>query len=108
MSKALYFLKMKLLLNTSKVTDEEKLQIEEISKFVVTMYVKPWFQSPLPSIAMSLLQSCYRHLWYLVPQTVVFALADSGLANTQREEMAKSSTAKEERKWMVEDLLPPI
>ena len=121
MSKALYFLKMKLLLKAFKVTDEEKLQIEEISKFVVTMYVKPWFQSPLPtsaarndlaflvnmsryrlmlkpSIAMSLLQSCYRHLWYLVPQTVVFALADSGLANTQREEMAKKLHSQERKK----------
>ena len=29
---------------------------------------------------MDILQSRYRHLWYLVPQTVVLALADQALA----------------------------
>ena len=130
MSKAIYFLKMKLLLNSYQVSDEEKLQIEEISMFVVTLYVKPWFQSPLPSaaarndlafmanlsryrliikpsIAMSLLQSCYRHTWYLVPQTVVFALADAGLANTQREEMAKKLHSQERKKIVGGKPVPP-
>ena len=32
---------------------------------------------------------CYRHLWYLVPQTVVFALADPGLTDSQREGAAR-------------------
>ena len=34
----------------------------------------------MPGIAMDILQSSYRHLWYLVPQTVVLALADQALA----------------------------
>ena len=112
MSKALYYLKMKLLLNIFNMSDEEKEQVEEISRFVVTLYVKAWFQSPLPTaaarndlaflanmsryrlitkptIAMSLLQSCYRHLWYLTPQTIVLALADPYLAGHQKEEMAR-------------------
>ena len=41
-----------------------------------------------PRIAMDILQSCYRHLWYLVPQTVVMALADQGLDSSQKERMA--------------------
>ena len=42
-----------------------------------------------PSIALNLMQGSYRHLWYLVPQTVVFALTDPGLPNSQKEEMAR-------------------
>ena len=112
MSKCLYYLKMNLLLNIYKISDEEKSQVEEISQFILILYVKSWFQSPLPTsaarndlnfmvnihryrlvtrpkIAMSLLQSCSRHLWYLVPQTVVLALADPGLCARQKEEMAR-------------------
>ena len=93
------------------MSDEEKLQAEEITKFILIVYVEAWFESPLPtaaarndltfmvklskyrleiqpSIAMALLQSSYRHRWYLVPQTVVFALADPGLSTTQKERMA--------------------
>jgi hypothetical protein len=111
MSKCLYYLKMKLLLNTFEMSEEEKTQVEEISRFIVILYVKAWFQCPLPTaaarndltflvkmskyrlvtkpkIAMDLMQSCYRHLWYLVPQTVVFALADPGLTDIQKERMA--------------------
>ena len=111
MSKCLYYLKMKLLLNIFPMSQEEKCQVEEISKFTVILYVKAWFESPIstaaarndltflvnmskyrlvtkPKIAMDLMQSCYRHLWYLVPQTVVFAMADSGLSAVQKEKMA--------------------
>ena len=111
LSKCLYCLKLFLLLNAFKMSEVEKAQVEEISTFVVILYVKAWFQSPLPTaaarndltflvnmskyrlvtkpkIAMDLMQSCYRHLWYLVPQTVVFALADPGLTNIQKESMA--------------------
>ena len=35
------------------------------------------------------MQSCYRHLWYLVPQTDVFALADPGLSDYQKQRMAR-------------------
>ena len=113
MSKALYYLKMFLLLNLFKMTDVEKSQVVDISKFILVLYVKAWFQSPLstsaprndlkflvnmskyrlvtkPKIAMTLLQSSYRHLWYLVPQTVIFALADPGLSDSQKEQMASN------------------
>ena len=51
-----------------------------------------------PKIAMDLMQSCYRHLWYLVPQTVVFALADPGLTNIQKESMATKLHSLERKK----------
>ena len=121
MSKCLYCLKLFLLLNAFKMSEVEKAQVEEISTFVVILYVKAWFQSPLPTaaarndltflvnmskyrlvtkpkIAMDLMQSCYRHLWYLVPQTVVLALADSGLSNIQKESMAAKLHSLERKK----------
>jgi hypothetical protein len=111
MSRALYYLKMFLLLNLFKMSALEKSQVVDISKFILVLYVKAWFQSPLPTsaprndlkflvnmsryrlvtkpkIAMDLLQGCYCHLWYLLPQTLVFALADPGLFNSQKEQMA--------------------
>ena len=66
---------------------EEKCKIEEISSFVLILYVRSWFESPLPAIAArndltfmvkvmrfkevartkviwEVIHSCYRHLWY--------------------------------------------
>ena len=105
-------MKIFLLLNIFKMSDEEKSQIEEVATFVLIFYVKSWFESPLPAAAarndlsfmmnvvryrqttrpkiiMAVLQSCYRHLWYLAPQTVVFALADRDLSDDQKERMAR-------------------
>ena len=112
MSKVIYLLKLFLLLNMFKMSEDEKIQVVEVSKYILILYVKHWFESPLPtaaarndltfmvnvlkyrvmvkpSISFSIMQSCYRHLWYLVPQTVVFALADPGLPDYQKERMAK-------------------
>ena len=112
MSKCLYYLKMKLLSNVFNMSEKEKSEEEEISQFIVILYLKAWFMSPLPTaaarndlqfmvnmsryrlvtkprIAMDLLQSCSRHLWYLVPQTVVLALADPDLSSYQKEGMAR-------------------
>ena len=47
---------------------------------------------------MDLLQSSYRHLWYLVPQTVVLALADPSLSNIQKESMATKLHSCERKK----------
>lgn len=112
MSKCLYYLKIKLLSNVFTMSQEENSQVEQISQFILILYVKAWFMSPLPTaaarndlefmlnmskyrlvtrpkIAMELLQSCTRHLWYLVPQTVVLALADPHLSSSQKEAMAR-------------------
>ena len=102
------------------MSDKEQIEVEEISKFILIFYVKHWFEAPLPAVAarndlnfmanmlryrtvtktkvvFSVMQSCYRHLWYLVPQTVVFSLVDSGLQDNQREEMAKKLHSMERR-----------
>ena len=120
MSKCIYILKLSLLLKTFKMSEDEKVKVVEVSKYVLLFYVKHWFESPLPtaaarndltfmvkilkyrqmvkpSITFSIMQSCYRHLWYLVPQTVVFALADPGLADSQKERMAKKLHSQERK-----------
>ena len=112
MSKCIYYLKIKLLSNIFIMNEVEISQVEEICQFVLVLYVKAWFMAPLPTsaarndlqfmlnvskyrlvtrpkIAMDLLQSCSRHLWYLVPQTVILALADPGLSSQQKEKMAR-------------------
>ena len=112
MSKCIYTLKMCLLLNIFKLSETEKEQVVEVSNYILIFYIKHWFESPLPAVAarndlsfmvnilkyrqlikpsttFSILQSCRRHLWYLVPQTVVFALVDPGLPDDQKERMAK-------------------
>ena len=112
MSKVIYNLKMKLLSKIFKMSDEEKRKVEEVSNFVLVFYIRYWFESPLPAVAArndltfmvqvmrykevaktkviwEVLQSCYRHLWYLVPQTVIFALVDENLQACQREAMAR-------------------
>ena len=95
MSKAIYYLKMKLLSNILDLTSEEKMEVDQISEFTVLFYVKYWLQTPLsssaaridldfmanvlhyrltsPQIAFEVLQSTYRHLWYLTPQLVILA-----------------------------------
>ena len=121
MSKNLYFLKIKLLLRMFRLSEEEKVQVEEICTFILIFYVKSWFQSPLPTAAarndlsfmvnimkyrlvskptaiLAVMHSCYRHLWYLVPQTVVFALADPGLPDSQKEAMARKLHSLERHK----------
>ena len=121
MSKVIYFLKMLLLLYQFLMSEEEKRQVVEISKYILIFYVKHWFQSPLPTcaarndltfmanilkyrlqvspkITFSVMQSCYRHLWYLVPQTVVLALADPGLADVEKEGMARKLHSLERKK----------
>ena len=121
MSKNLYFLKIKLLLRMFRLSEEEQVQVEEISTFILIFYVKNWFESPLPTAAarndlsfmvnimkyrlvakpsavMAVEQSCCRHLWYLVPQTVVFALADPGLPDSQKEAMARKLHSLERHK----------
>ena len=113
MSKAIYYLKIKLLSNIFDLSSDEKLEVHEISEFTVLFYVKYWLQTPLssaaaridldfmsnilhyrhftkPKIAFAIMQSSYRHLWYLTPQLVILALADQKLEVETREAMAKA------------------
>ena len=104
-------LKMKLLKNMFKMSQEEQEQVEEIIKFVLIFFVKSWFKSPLstsaaqsdltfmanmmryrkvtkPRYILAVMQSCNHHLWYLIPQLVLLALADPDLPDNEKEKMA--------------------
>ena len=85
--------------------------VKRIVTFVLVIYLKSWFQSPLPTsaarnnlefnlpvlkyreiepiAAFLTLKSVRRHYWYLTGQMVPLALCDKGLANEEREELAK-------------------
>ena len=111
MSKCLYYMKLRLLSNVFSMTEDENLQVEQISEFVVLFYAKFWFVTPLassaarndldfmscileyrhrrPVLAFKVLQSCYRHMWYLTPQLFILALVDKGLENNVKEKIAK-------------------
>ena len=79
--------------------------------FVLLMYAKYWFTTPLASaaarqdldfmstvlkyrlvnhqVSWSVLKSCYRHMGYLTPQLVVLSLADTELEDSTKELMAQ-------------------
>ena len=120
MSKQIYYLKIRLLSNIFDLSEEEQNQVDQITEFAVLFYIKYWLQTPLPSSAARLdlefmanmlqyrltnpttsfavLQSCYRHVWYITPQLVTLALADEELEDDIKEQMAKAlfSTEREE------------
>ena len=50
-----------------------------------------------PRIAFAVLQSAFRHLWYLVPQLVILALADRDLEDGTKEEMGKKLHSSERK-----------
>lgn len=50
--------------------------------------VLSWYRIADPSLALSVLAGCYCQLWYLTPEMALFALADRGLSQEEREEMA--------------------
>ena len=118
MSKVIYILKCRLVSNFFKMSEEERAQVDEIAKFCI-LYVQYFLQCPLasaaarndlqfiakvqkyrlvnPSVAFGVLQSCYRHLWYLTPQLIVLALTDKGLSESVREDLAKALHSCERR-----------
>ena len=117
MSKCLYFLKIKLLIKIFKVSEEEEVQVKTLAQFILLFYAKYWFTTPLassaarqdlefmgnilqyrmmyPKLAYEVLTCTYRHLWYLTPQLVIMALADTGLEDSSREAMARELHSKE-------------
>ena len=87
------------------------MMVKRIVTFVLIIYIKAWFQAPLPTsaarhdlefflkvikfrkiepaAAFLTLQSVRRHLWYMNGQMVTLALADNKLEAQEREELAK-------------------
>ena len=112
MSKCIYILKIRLLGNVFQLVEEEKKQVDNLAEFILLLYGKYWFETPLAaaatrtdlnfmsgvleyrvvnsSLAYKVLASCYRHLWYLTPQMVTLALADRDLEDETKEEMART------------------
>lgn len=111
MSKGIYYLKLFLLSHQFRLSEEEKEQVSRIVIFVIIIYARAWFESPLPCAAarndlnfglkvvkyrllepmaaFDTLESIYRHLWYVTGPMVALALADTGLEDEEREELAR-------------------
>lgn len=110
MSDCLYFPKIAICRDIFSMSTEELGEVTKVTEFVVLFYARFWFESPLasaaarndisfmllmlqyrtvePRLAFIVLQSHYRHLWYLAGQTIVFALVDPGLDEERKEELA--------------------
>ena len=111
LSKAIYKLKLALLTGQFPMDQKEEMEVAMVAEFVGLFYAKAFFRCPLPSaaphddlkfmsemvryrtvqpaVAFQCLQSCYRHLWYLTPSMVVFALCDKDVTSAEKEDMAK-------------------
>ena len=94
------------------ITENEKLQMQEMSEFIGLFYAMGFLKSPLAGsapyndlsfmsdmslykkynskIAEACLLSCHRHLWYLTPQLIVFSLADPQVSSSEKEDLAKA------------------
>ena len=101
MSKALYYLKIRLLSKQFEMSSTEREEVDCLVEFCALFYMRYWFEAPLassaarvdldfmtavhnyrlkkPVLAFGVLQSTYRHLWYLSSQLIVLALVDEGL-----------------------------
>ena len=110
MSKQIYNLKIRLLSNIFELSPQEQDEVDKIVEFVLLFYAKYWLQTPLPSsaarldlefmanmikyrltrprISFAVLQSCYRHMWYITPQLIPLALADENLEDSIKEQVA--------------------
>ena len=53
MSKAIYLLKIHLLFNVFTVSQEERKKVVDMCEFILIIYIKPWFRSPLAISAAS-------------------------------------------------------
>ena len=111
MAKVNYNLKLRLLCKIFNMTEEENLQVEQITEFIVLFYAKFWFTTPLASAAarndlefmshileyrvrrvdlsFKVLKSIWRHMWYLTPQLFILALVDKGLDDISKEKIGK-------------------
>ena len=111
MWKAIYYVKIWLLSRVFTMSEENKERVRRMTNFIIILYAKAWFQSPLasssarhdldfhcnvlrwrevePVAAFKLLKGLRRHQWYTTPQMVTLALADTGLEDAEREELAK-------------------
>lgn len=112
MAKAIYCLKLFIFRDQFKLTKKEHKAITEICVFVVTIYVRCWFQAPLATSApmndMWLLKSLKKfeninkvmskkaltkflgHLWYLSEELVSLAFFDDEVSLESKQKMVLS------------------
>lgn len=117
MAKAIYCLKIFLFRNVFTLTPQEFKGVRDMCIFIVKIYIKPWYNAPLASLAPSqdlrFLKDLYyysevnerisqvtiktfsRHLWYLTEETVAFAFFDDSLCINQKVKMSKAFLGKE-------------
>ena len=92
------------------MTEKEKRETIEITKFSVLFYARPWFEGTLASLAArsdltfasqmlryynisvvwEVMRTWYRQAWYLTGQLITLALADKGLPASEREMLARA------------------
>lgn len=99
MAKCIYNCKILACSKIFQLSEDTLKKVELCTEFTVLFYARGWFEAPLAavaaisdltfishvlryyrlSVAYPLLQECYRQLWYLTGELVVFALVDDGL-----------------------------
>ena len=111
MSKAIYLLKMELMTERISVTVEERRQIHQMVQFIALFYAKYFLRSRIavfspqddlkflssmisyrdedPDLAIPVIASIKRHLWYLSEELVVLALFNEELGSFTRSVMAQ-------------------
>ena len=111
MRKAIYLLKMELMTERISVTVEERRQIHQMAQFIALFYAKYFLRSRIavftpqddlqflssmisyrdedPDLAIPVIASIKRHLWYLSEQLVVLALFNEELGSFIRSVMAQ-------------------
>ena len=116
MALGIYFLKMHLLGDLFGMTDSEKEKVRRLVTFILLVYIRFWFRTPLstaapridlqlyrdtvnyreiePAVAFQVLHKIRLHLWYLTPRLVVLALCDKGLEEKERKNIALSIWSK--------------
>jgi len=112
MNKSIYFMKLSLLAHQFDMDTAEIAWVKLMSEFIGLFYAEAFLKAPLgasaarndvkftndmqkyssvqPAVSNACLHSCKRHLWYLSPQLIVFALCDEGLQTGIREQLAKA------------------
>ena len=111
MAKAIYNIKLYLLMRQFPLAEKDMEEVEIITQFVAIFYAKAWFKAPLPcsaastdltfmteilqwrqlqpTVSFKCMQSCYRHLLYLNPKLVVHSLLDPDTPAAEKELTAK-------------------
>ena len=113
MSKAIGYPKIYACSSIYPMPEAQLTRVKTLVEFIVVFYVRAWLEAPLaataarsdlnfmklvlmrykeemPALTFSMMAGCYRQLWYLTAELVVFALADRGVSKEEREKLAQA------------------